>query len=196
MPCRFLSLAATAAWILTATLAFGQESAAAKAESITPMIRQMAGTWKVQSKMWPAPNATAFDLAPAIARREVVRNAYLQEVMDLAGEPGPAAFTRVAYFVYNTINQQYEYFSVDSRLPQLMSYTVPGANRTRGGTVELTGSSFVAPEWGTKKNVPFIYRLTIGPVEQNKQVVQLFLTEQKGQSAEFLAFEYVYTRQP
>jgi hypothetical protein len=84
MPGRFLSLAAIAAWILTATLAFGQESGG-KPESITPMIRQMAGTWRVQSTMWPAPNATAVDLPPAIARREIVRNAYLQEVMPQGG---------------------------------------------------------------------------------------------------------------
>jgi hypothetical protein len=76
----------------------------------------------------------------------------------------------------------------------MMSYVAPGANKVRDGKVELIGTSFVAPEWGAKKNVAFMYRLTIGPVESNSQVVQLFLTEQNGEGAEFLAFEYVYRR--
>jgi hypothetical protein len=52
------------------------------------------------------------------------------------------------------------------------------------------------PEWGTEKNVLFAYRLAVGPVEGNRQVVQLFLTRQAARSKEFLAFEYVYNRQP
>ena len=83
--------------------------------------------------------------------------------MDAADGP---PFNRVAYFSLNPLNQQYEYVSVDSRLPQMMSYVVPGANKTRQGKVELSGASFVAPEWGTNKNVPFMYRLVIGPVAE------------------------------
>jgi len=60
----------------------------------------------------------------------------------------------------------------------------------------LYGDSFVAPRWGDATNVAFRYRLTMGAVEKNRQVVQLYLTPQSAQSAkEFLAFEYVYTRQ-
>jgi hypothetical protein len=76
----------------------------------------------------------------------------------------------------------------------MMSYTMPGANRMRAGKVELTGASFVALEWGKEKNVPFMYRLTVGPVEGGRQVVQLFLRQQGARSEEFLAFEYVYSR--
>jgi len=84
----------------------------------------------------------------------------------------------------------------DSRAPQMMSYVAPGANKTREGKVELSGGVFVAPEWGKAKNVPFIYRLTVGEVKDNRQIVQLFLTEQSVSAKEFLAFEYVYIRRP
>jgi hypothetical protein len=183
-------------FVSLASLAHAADAPASKSASITELVQQMAGTWQVKSKMWPGPDAKAIDLPPATARREVVRNAYLQEVMQPAGQGTEGAFTRVAYFSFNPVNQQYEYFSLDSRLPQMMSYLIPGANKTRDGKVELAGTSFVAPEWGAEKNVPFMFRLTLGPVENNQQIVQLHLREQRGQGAEFLAFEYVYSRQP
>jgi hypothetical protein len=176
---------------LSAALASAQEPAG----SVTPLIRQMAGTWQVQSRMWPGPGAAPVNLPPATARREVVRDAYLQEVMEPAERAAQPPFTRVAYFIFNPTHQQYEYVSLDSRLPQFMSYARPGANKMRNGRVELAGGSFVAPEWGAQKNVPFTYRLAVGPVEGVRQVVQLFLTGQSAGSKEFLAFEYVYSRQ-
>jgi hypothetical protein len=144
--------------------------------------------------MWPGPNAKAVELPPAIAYRELIRNAYLQETMEPKQNSEGPPFTRVAYFSYNWINRQYEYFSLDSRLPQMMSYAIPGANKTHDGRIDLVGTSFVAPEWGADKNVPFMYRFAIGPVEGDKQVAQLFLTRQSGEGGEFLAFEYVYRR--
>lgn len=162
--------------------------------SVTTFMRQMTGTWHVRSRMWPSPNAKAIELPAALAHRELIRDSFLQEVMEPSDKAPEPEFTRIAYFSYNSINQQYEYFSIDSRLPQMMSYAVPGANKMHGGKVELIGSSFVAPQWGEKKNVPFMYRLTIGPVQNGSQVVQMFLTEQNGEGKEFLAFEYVYQR--
>jgi hypothetical protein len=144
--------------------------------------------------MWPGPDAKAIDLPQSVARRELIRDAYLQEVMEPSDQSAAPPFTRTAYFSYNPINQQYEYFSLDNRLPQMMTYVAPGANKVRDGKVELLGTSFVAPEWGAKKNVAFMYRLTIGPVERNSQTVQLFMTEQNDRADEFLAFEYVYRR--
>ena len=56
--------------------------------------------------------------------------------------------------------------------------------------------SFVAPQWGPTKNAAFRYRLTVGKIENNRQTVRLYLTPQSGANAkEFLAFEYVCTRQ-
>ncbi len=176
--------------------AYGADAQGNESASVTDLVRQMAGTWQVKSKMWPGPNAKPIDLPPATARREIIANAFLQEVMQPAGKDAAGAFTRIANFSFNPVNQQYEYFSLDSRLPQMMSYLIPGANKERNGRIELAGASFVAPEWGPQKNVPFMYRLSIGPVQNGQQQVQLFLTEQRGQGNEFLAFEYVYSRQP
>jgi Protein of unknown function (DUF1579) len=162
--------------------------------SVTPLMRQMPGTWEVQARMWPGPDAKAVALPPAIAHRDLIRNAYLRETMEPEQSSEGPPFTRVAYFSYNWINQQYEYFSLDSRLPQMMSYAIPGANKTHDGRIDLVGTTFVAPEWGADKNVPFMYRLAIGPIEGDKQVAQLFLTRQSGEGGEFLAFEYIYRR--
>lgn len=181
-------------WFVLLSLSAGAQDSQSKSTSVTPLMRQMTGTWQVRSRMWPGPNDKAVDLPQSVARRELIRDAYLQEVLEPSDKSAQPPFTRIAYFNYNWINQQYEYFSLDSRLPQMMSYIAPGANKIRDGKVELIGSGFVAPEWGARKNVAFMYRLTVGPVESNSQVVQLFLTEQNGKGAEFLAFEYVYSR--
>ena len=176
------------------SFAFAQD-AAGKPTSATALMRDMSGTWEVQARMWPGAKAKAVELPSAVARRELLQDAYLQETMQPGKNSEGPSFTRVAYLNYNLLNQQYEYFSLDSRLPQMMSYVLPGANKDRDGKIDLVGMSFVAPEWGPDKNVPFMYRLAIGPVEGNKQVVQLFLTKQNGEDKEFLAFEYVYRRQ-
>lgn len=184
------------ALVMVASLAQGQnESPNGKTGSVTSLIRQMDGTWSVKARMWPAADAQPIELPPATARRRLVADAFLEEVMEPQAGSKQDAFARIAYFSYNAMNRQYEYFSLDTRLPQMMTYAAPGANKVRDGRVELNGASFVAPEWGTRKNVPFMYRLTVQPVERDRQVVQLYLTEQGSQSKEFLAFEYVYSRQ-
>jgi hypothetical protein len=63
--------------------------------------------------------------------------------------------------------------------------------------LKLQGGSFLAPEWGSATNVRFKYRLTIGAIKENQQIVRLFLTpETVLPKTEFLAFEYVYTKRP
>jgi len=157
----------------------------------------MAGNWKVRQRMWPGSGAKPVDLPPAVAHRRLVEGAFLEEVMEL--EPGSSEkpFARTAYFNFNATNRQYEYFSLDSRLPQMMNER---SRKDRAGTekgkIVLDGGRFIAPKWGNATNVAFTYRLIIGQVEKNTQVVQLYLTPQAGKSAkEFLAFEYDYTRQ-
>jgi hypothetical protein len=158
----------------------------------------MVGTWTVQQRMWPGAGAEAKTLPPAIARRRLVEGAFLEEIMELAQPSAPESFTRTAYFNYNSVNQQYEYFSLDSRAPQMMlekSHVPEAQDRTGKGGIKLYGGRFVAPRWGEISNAAFIYRLTIGEIEKDRQVVQLYLTPQSGEGAkEFLAFEYVYTR--
>jgi Protein of unknown function (DUF1579) len=163
--------------------------------SITPLIQQMAGAWRVEARMWPGPDAKPIQLPLATAQRRIVNDAFMHEEMTAAPGSQQEVFTRVAYVSYNAINQQYEYFSLDSRLPQMMSYTLPGANHEHDKQIELRGTSFVAPAWGQEKNVPFMYRLTIGAIESDRQIVRLFLKQQNAEAKEFLAFEYLYIRQ-
>lgn len=180
-----------------AQVAHGQDASLGKAsKTATPLLQQMVGTWDVQQRMWPGPGAEAINLPQAVARRRLIEDAYLQEIMELSQKSKQGSFTRTAYFNYNSVSQQYEYFSVDSRAPQQMNYESEKQDTHVAGTLKLNGGIFVASQWGEARNVAFKYRLTVGAVENNRQVVRLYLTPQAGQSAkEFLAFEYVYTRQ-
>lgn len=158
------------------------------------LIRQMAGTWDVQQRMWPGAGAKVVELPAAVAHRRLVAGAYVEETMEVA-DKSAEPFTRTAYFNYNTVNQQYEYFSIDSRAPQMMQEKSLAAEPPDKDGIRLYGGSFVAPRWGDAANAAFMYRLTVGPVEKDRQLVRLFLTPQSGEAAkEFLAFEYVYTR--
>lgn len=152
----------------------------------------------MQQRMWPGSDAKAVDLPPTVANRRLIDGAYLEEVMVPAQKSWSASFTRTAYFDYNPVNRQYEYFSLDSRAPQMMnerSRDATGQGGVGTGDIKLYGGRFVAPQWGDAKNVAFTYRLTIGAVKNNQQVVRLYLTPQSKKNAkEFLAFEYVYTR--
>jgi hypothetical protein len=185
-----------------ASIAHGQTapSSTGSSDSVPPLIKQMVGTWTVQQRMWPGSDAGAINLPSAIARRVLIGNAFLEETMELPTGSKQEPFTRVAYFNYNSVNQQYEYFSLDSRAPQMMSEKsyeggIQGKTDDQGA-LALYGGSFVAPRWGAVTNAAFRYRLTIGTVEKDQQVVRLYLMPQLAENAkEFLAFEYVYTRQ-
>ncbi|MGH8128536.1 MAG: DUF1579 family protein [Gammaproteobacteria bacterium] len=179
-----------------APIAQAQDAALAKpAENVTPLLQEMVGTWDVQQRMWPGPDAQAINLPSAVAHRRLVGGAYLQEIMKPAHQSKQHAFTRTAYINFNPVSQRYEYFSIDTRAPQQMHYR--SAQRTTSGKkpVELRGDVFVAPQWGEFKNVAFSYRLVLEEVKDNEQLVRLYLTPQSRKNRqEFLAFEYVYTR--
>jgi hypothetical protein len=168
-------------------------------DAALPLIQQMIGVWDVRQRMWPGEAAKAIDLPTAVAHRILIGSTILQEVMTLASQSSEAPFTRVAYFDYNAVNRQYEYFSLDTRAPQMMNErSVAAAVRVKSqhrGTLTLHGGRFVAPKWGEAKNVPFGYRIVVDPVENDRQAVRLYFTPQSGANTrEFLAFEYVYTR--
>src|SRR5262245_19209381 len=166
-------------------------------KSALALFQQMVGTWDVQQRMWPASGAQAIDLPPATARRHLIADAYLVETMELA-ESKVGAFTRNAFFNYNAVNQQYEYFSIDTRAPQIMLEREHGPvtrSERQQFPIVLYGGSFVAPQWGDIRNAAFRYRLEVGGVNDGRQLVRLYLTPQSGENAtEFLAFEYVYVR--
>jgi hypothetical protein len=164
------------------------------------LLQSMAGTWTVEQRMWAGPGAEATTLPAAIAERRLVDGKFLEESMRPVGlAPGsPGSFTRTAVFNYNGVSKKYEYFSIDTRAPQAMNETGPTLPRAVGSSeIRLSGGTFMAPEWGPAKNVRFKYRLTIGAVDNNRQVVKLYLTPQSGMPPqEFTGFEYVYVRSP
>ena len=165
------------------------------------LLKRMTGTWDVQQRMWPGPKTDPVMLPAAIAERRLIRDRYLEEVMHPldVGPEGPeqtASFMRHAFLNYNAVTSRYEYGSLDTRAPQLMTETsAPIAPTSDTPELNLQGGSFLAPVWGTVKNVRFAYRLTIGEIKQNQQVVRLFLLPRTVlPKTEFLAFEYVYTK--
>ena len=164
------------------------------------LLSRMTGTWEVQQRMWPGPKKDPVTLPAAIAQRRLIRDMYLEEVMqpvdDRPGQPG--SFNRHALLNYNPVTSRYEYTSLDTRGPQLMvERSLPIASGASASDLKLQGGSFLAPEWGSAKNVRFKYRLTIGVIRENQQTVRLFLTpETVLPKTEFLAFEYVYTKRP
>jgi hypothetical protein len=184
--------------VVLASLAAEQPTSPDPSTAEPPLVRRMEGTWNVEQRMWPGAGADAVALPAAVARRRVVRGGFLEEVME--GIPGGAGepFTRIAYFHFNAVTHRYEYVSLDSRAPQMMTETShpegPTSRMRVDQEISLDGGQFLAPRWGNSTNVTFRYRLAIGGVVKDRQVVRLFLTPQsKDEGKEFLAFEYVYT---
>lgn len=110
---------------------------AAQAAAPQQLLRQMTGTWNVKEWMWPAPAAQPIVLPAAIAHRRLIRGKFLAETMRaLAGPKNP--FTRISYFDYNPVSGQYEYFSIDTRAPQMMIERSRGPAKQRG-PIDLYG---------------------------------------------------------
>lgn len=161
--------------------------------AVPPLLRAMAGTWDVKEWMWTGPGTRPIDLPAAVAHRRLIDGKFLQEVMTAL--PGTAArFSRIAYFDYNTMSGQYEYASIDTRAPQIMNERSVGP--TAGNdAITLYGGIFVADRWGPAANVPFRYRLVVGSLQKDAQIVELYLTPMPALGSKgFLAFKYLYTR--
>jgi hypothetical protein len=176
-----------------------QNVAGAATSGEQALISRMVGAWNVRASLWLGPDAKPI-LQSAVATRRLIGDALLEEVMTPApGSYGPR-FTRVAFLGYNAVNSNYEYLSWDTRAPQMM-YQV---SRAAGMPGETQASrviwfhlvdNFVVPQWGDVRNVAFRHRLMIDPAD-DRQVVRLHWTRLSGEpNKEFLAGEYVYTRQ-
>ncbi len=184
--------------LLVATFA-PMVAAIAVAQETSPFLESMVGTWYVQQRMRSGPGAVAVELPSAIARRELVGGNYLEENMEPTGGEATQSFHRNAFLNFNSVTRRYEYTSLDTRAPQLMMETSRpvGAQQVPAAELKLQGGAFLAPEWGSAKNVRFKYRLSIGEIKNDQQTIQLFLTpESVLPKEEFLAFEYVYSRRP
>jgi hypothetical protein len=168
-------------------------------DAVMPLIGQMSGDWSVRQRMWPGRASKAIDLPPAVAHRVVIGGTIVQEIMTLAPDSKETPFSRVAYFDFNPVSRHYEYFSLDTRAPQMMNERSrtedTAAAAQHRDALTLYGGRFVAPQWGESKNVPFRYKIVVGGIDSQQQTVRLYLTPQSGpDKIEFLAFEYVYSR--
>ncbi|HXS20590.1 MAG TPA: DUF1579 family protein [Steroidobacteraceae bacterium] len=161
--------------------------------AVPPLLHAMAGTWDVKEWMWTGPGTQPIDLPAAVAHRRLIGGKFLQEVMTAL--PGTAAaFSRIAYFDYNAMSGQYEYASIDTRAPQIMNERSNGP-AAADDAIPLYGGIFVADHWGAAANVPFRYRLVVGPLHKDAQTVELYLTPMPAAGGKgFLAFKYLYTR--
>lgn len=164
-----------------------------------PLIQKMVGTWEVQQQMWLGPGTKAIELPPAVAHRVLVGGSFLHETMTLMPGLKQAPFTRESYFDYNPVDRRYEYFSLDTRAPEMMNErSRPVEIRSKSqdkAPITLYGGKFIAPQWGNAKNVPFRYRIVVGDVIKRRQTVRLYRTPLSGGNrSQFLAFEYVYIR--
>ena len=163
------------------------------------LLERMAGTWTVTQRMRPGADAKMIDLPPAVARRQLVGDAWIEEIMTPASTPasGQGAFTRTSFLNYNAIEKVYEYFSLDTRAPQQMRYASATMDAGHAAPpIRLKGGRFVAAQWGDARNVAFDYRLEVGGVENDRQTVRLYLTPVGPGGKEFLAFQYDYARKP
>ena len=158
------------------------------------LVHEMLGTWDVKEWMWTGPGTKPTPLPDAVADRRAVGDTFVQETMSTS--PGAAnAFSRHATFGFNPINRQFEYASIDSRAPQLMSERSGKDRGEPDGSLDLAGGMFFTPQWGEMKNVTFRYRLVVGSIRNNSQEVDLCLTPISASGPpEFVAFRYLYTR--
>lgn len=159
------------------------------------LIRSMEGAWRVQQRVWPDAGATPITSGPYDAERRLIGNAFLQETMTVAPGSAEPPFTRTAYLAFNNANRRYEYVSLDTRYPRIMYETsFDGRTRDGGRTLEVFIDNFTHPGWGAELTGQAVrQRREIRVESPDRTVVRQYWTPPAG--AEFLAIEYVYTRQ-
>ena len=163
--------------------------------SSAPFLTAMAGDWDVDQTMWTGPEAKPVKLPAAIAVRRIADGGgFLEEQMTLAG-PSKEPFTRTSHINRNAIDGVFEYFSIDTRAPQQMHYQSQPSDVNFDGELQFKGATFVAEQWGDKKNAAFAYRVELTPVVGNRQTLRLYLRPlEAGTPRDFVAFRYEYRR--
>jgi hypothetical protein len=99
------------------------------ARPIPTLVREMAGAWRVEQRMWTGTATTPLVLPAAIGRRRLVEGGFLEEIMEKSPRARGDTFTRVACLNFNAVTQQFGYVSLDSRAPQLMVELSRGPER-------------------------------------------------------------------
>src|SRR5580704_12704749 len=117
---------------------------------VPPLLQKKEGKWTVSEKMWPGSGQEAVDLPAATAHRRLIQKSFLEEVMEPTQAGASDAFNRTSYFEFNSTTHKFEYFSLDSRLPQMMNErsAVVDPSLAADSGVKLEGYHLVAPTWG------------------------------------------------
>jgi Protein of unknown function (DUF1579) len=158
------------------------------------LIRALEGGWSVQQRVWPGPGAEPIALAPMVAERRLIGEAFLQEIMKPAPGSEQEPFARHAYLSFNNVDRRYEYVSLDTRYPRTMYETSFDAERAhRDRIIEVFIEAFTHPGWGTEfVGQAMKQRREIIVESDRRNVVRQFWTPPGG--SEFLAIEYVYIK--
>jgi hypothetical protein len=84
---------------ISIALCFGLSFTNAIAQTAPALLQDMAGSWNVEQRMWPASGAAAVQLPAGVAERRLIDGKYLEESMRPStltpGQPG--------FFVRNAI---------------------------------------------------------------------------------------------
>jgi hypothetical protein len=170
------------------------ESMAETDEARYEVISRQAGDWSVRQRVWSSPTAEPIELPPMVARRRMVRDVFLEEVMEAAPSSGQAPFTRTAYLSFNPINRRFEHVTLDSRYPPVMFETSVDDKLEDSRTIVLYVTGFTTPsgfgeipprEWASQRRL-----LTVQ--DPDTTVCRQYWT--LPQRAPFLAMEYAYER--
>lgn len=153
-------------------------------------LEPMVGTWRVQQTVRATADAKPVVYKDITARRSWMEGGgVLHEAME--GTLNGQHFTRLALLTYNNIEQKYELASTDTRTPGIMSLQ----NMSDDGSNVLTFYQTFTLGGRTRELSGQTVKLRhILRIESNeRQVMQQYWTLPAAK--EFLAIEYLYTRQ-
>jgi hypothetical protein len=102
------------------------------ARPIPTLVREMAGAWRVEQRMWTGTATTPLVLPAAIGRRRLVEGGFLEEIMEKSPRARGDTFTRVACLNFNAVTQQFGYVSLDSRSAAVDGRVKPWPGTQRG----------------------------------------------------------------
>lgn len=153
-------------------------------------LEQMVGTWRVQQTVRATTDAEPVVYTDITAHRSWMEGGgVLQEVME--GTSNGKHFTRLALLTYNNIEQRYELASTDTRTPGVMSLQ----NVSDDGSNVLTFyQTFTLGGRGRELSGQTVKLRHVLRIKSNdRNVMQQYWTLPAAK--EFLAIEYIYTRQ-
>lgn len=158
------------------------------------LIGGQVGDWRVRQRVWSSATAEPIELPPMVARRRMVGDVFLEEVMEAARDSEQEPFTRIAYLSFNPINRRFEHVTLDSRYPPIMFETSVDDTVEDGGAITLYVSGFATPsgfgeipprQWASQRRQLIVQ----GPATTISR--QYWTLPYR---APFLAMEYTYTR--